>query len=354
MVQWAVASSQDASSVPCGPLLVLTALPSPPKEKLHHRGHSPGYGFGQVHRLTMTIVHKDDLVTQLSSITITKKEYKVYWTRFVVALLLAISSGMSSFILSTFIAIYDPAMSFFNTDNTGINMFSMVYMIFYLPSSLISVFWTERFGVGSAIAVGALMNCLCNWVRFAGAYHPDPNSRYAIVLFGQCIAAFGQPFLLNAPPRIANDWFPIGERDYWMHVMTQANNIGGAIGTVVPAYQVWIDPNSGAYSVHDIRMMLLWQSLAASGIVVLSSIFVRDTPPTPPTADVEIQQQLRPKLDTAEALAKVKKMLIDFASLLRHYNFMVLFTSFSLILGVSWAFMAVVGQMIYPCGYDGE
>jgi hypothetical protein len=221
-----------------------------------------------------------------------------------------------------------------------------------LPCSLLAVFWSERFGVGASIIVGATLNALCCWVRYAGAYHDDATSRYGIVLFGQCLAAFGQPFLLISPPRIANDWFPVEERDYWMHLMTQSNNIGGAIGTLIPAYQVFVDPETYAYSVEDIYYMLLWQAITSTGILLLTLLFVRNEPPTPPTADVEIQKKLRGKVDTAAAFAKVVSMVYDFGTLLSNQNFNVLLTSFSCILGVSWAFMAVVGQMVYPCGYD--
>lgn len=81
----------------------------------------------------------------------------------------------------------------------------MVYMIFFPPCSLLSVFCTERYGVGVA------MNVLCSWTRVGGSYHPGKPIRFGLVLLGQCIAAFGQPFLLNAPPRVANDWFPVDE-----------------------------------------------------------------------------------------------------------------------------------------------
>lgn len=288
---------------------------------------------------------------RIADISIAPKEYQLYWFRWVVALLLCVSSAMSSFILATFIAIWFVAVDFFATDNLGINMFSMVYMIFFLPSSLLSIFWTERFGVGSAIAFGALMNFLCCWMRVGGSYHSDPYSSYSIVIAGQCIAAFGQPFLLNAPPRIANDWFPVHERDYIMHVMTQANNIGGALGTIIPAYQVFVDVD-GSYDRNDISRMLIWQGVASTGLLILSLLFVRSRPPTPPTADVEIQLKLRKEVDTAAALKTVFQMLRDFGTMLQHFNFNILLASFSCILGVSWAFMAVVGQMVYPCGYD--
>ena len=38
--------------------------------------------------------------------------------------------------------------------------------------------------------------------------------------------------------------------------------------------------------------------------------------------------------------------------ILRDWNFILLFLAFSFSTGVSWVFLAVVGQLIGPCGYD--
>lgn len=298
---------------------------------------------------------EDQLTERIKNITVSsrdEKDFKRDPMRWVVALLLCLNSAMSGFILSTFIAIWFVAVDFFGVDNLGINMFSIVYMIFFFPCSLLSVFWTQRYGVGSAISVGAVFNFLCCWVRVGGSYHGEKWASYGIVLFGQCLAAFGQPFLLNAPPRIANDWFPVDERDYVMHIMTQSNNIGGALGTVIPAYQVIVDPITYAYSRDEINRMLIYQGAASFVIMLLTMVFVRNRPPTPPTADVEIQLKLRENTTTAAALATVMQMLRDFRTLLSSLNFCILLSSFACIVGVSWAFLAVVGQLVFPCGYD--
>ena len=38
--------------------------------------------------------------------------------------------------------------------------------------------------------------------------------------------------------------------------------------------------------------------------------------------------------------------------ILRDWNFVLLFLAFSFSTGVSWVFLAVVGQLIGPCGYN--
>jgi len=237
-------------------------------------------------------------------------------------------------------------MDYFTTNSLGINMFSIVYMIFYFPASILSIFVTERFGVGVAIVLGAMANFLCCWIRYAGSLQQqdDPMKAYQIVLFGQILAAIGQPMLLNAPSRIANDWFPIGERDIVMHVMTQANNIGGAMGCLIPAYQV--------FQFSDFSDILRNQSIAGTIILVLSFLFIRKRPITPPGVEVEKQILIRSELDTEKVIQLIIQMFKDFRTMLQNKNFVLLLLSFSFEIGVAWAFMAVVGQMIGPCGYD--
>lgn len=165
--------------------------------------------------------------------------FAVYPQRFVVALVYCLSSALSSYILSTFVTVWVLSMDFFGVSSMGINAFSLVYMAFFLPGSILSTYVMERYGLAPTIALGAAGNMVCCWWRYGGSTIGDHNvpARYAMVLFGQIIAAMAQPALLNAPPRLANDWFPPRERDYAMWITTQANTLGNAIGCLLPAYQ---------------------------------------------------------------------------------------------------------------------
>jgi hypothetical protein len=85
----------------------------------------------------------------------------------------------------------------------AINMFSIVYAIFYIPGSIISIALYAKYGLSKCTLFGAVFNFLCCWIRVAGSYSSVPYTAYAVMLFGQIFAAIGQPSLLNAPPRLA-------------------------------------------------------------------------------------------------------------------------------------------------------
>ena len=92
-------------------------------------------------------------------------------------------------------------MDTYGVDSLSINMFSLVYAIFYIPGSMISIALYARFGLSHCIIGGAFFNFLSAWIRTFGAFSFDPVAAYKVQLFGQIFAALGQPLLLNAPPR---------------------------------------------------------------------------------------------------------------------------------------------------------
>ena len=93
------------------------------------------------------------------------------------------------------------AMDTYGVNSLAINMFSMVYAIFYIPGSMLSIALYAKFGLSHCIVGGAFFNFLSAWVRTFGAFAFDPTTSYNVQLFGQILAAIGQPLLLNAPPR---------------------------------------------------------------------------------------------------------------------------------------------------------
>ena len=131
-----------------------------------------------------------------------------------------------------------------------------------------------------------------------------------------------------------------------MHIMTQSSNIGVGFGAIIPVYQALL----GA----DIPFMLMWIAVAATGILILSGFLVPYSPPVHADYDAVHQDELRSKVDVVNILGIYKQMLSDFYTMFQNRNFVLLFVSFSVQVGISWVFMAVVGQMIGPCGYSPD
>jgi hypothetical protein len=128
--------------------------------------------------------------------------------------------------------------------------------------------------------------------------------------------------------------------------MTQSNYIGGGLGAILPAYQVFLGS--------DIAYMLIWIGVAATVILILTIFVSPYTAPVHADFDAVYQDQLRSKVDVTNILGIYKQMGEDFYNCFQNRNFVLLFMSFSIQIGISWTFMATVGQMISPCGYGTD
>ena len=126
--------------------------------------------------------------------------------------------------------------------------------------------------------------------------------------------------------------------------MTQSNNIGGGFGSIIPAYQV--------ASGRSISFMLLWQAIAGTAILLLSFFVAPFRPPVHAEYDSFHQEKLRASVDVSSVITIFSQMIRDFGTMLCDSNFIMLLSAFSIQTGISWVFMAVVGMLIGPCGYD--
>ena len=116
------------------------------------------------------------------------------------------------------------------------------------------------------------------------------------------------------------------------------------------------------FAVHEpdqIPRLYDWQ-LPVWIIIAAASWWVcQDKPPSPPSASAAHQWATRAKIQ-AEPLpegvsrnwAALYVAWADTKQLILHANFMYLAISFSLLTGIGWTFLTIVGQLLEPCGYS--
>jgi sugar phosphate permease len=68
---------------------------------------------------------------------------------------------------------------------------------------------------------------LGNWIRYAGAR--ANGGIYGVVMFGQILTGFAQPFVLAAPTRYSDLWFTESGRISATALASLANPFGGAV-----------------------------------------------------------------------------------------------------------------------------
>jgi len=160
-----------------------------------------------------------------------------------------------------------PAARFYGVSDLQIGLFSMAFMIAFVPLS-IPVSWViDTYGFRIAVSFGAVLMAVFGILRgLAGA-------NYTLVLLSTIGIAIAQPFLLNAWTKVAARWFSADERATAVGLVTIANLIGAAVGMVLTPILILSMPIPS--------VQLIYGALAAIS-AVLFVVFARENPPTPP------------------------------------------------------------------------
>jgi MFS transporter, FLVCR family, MFS-domain-containing protein 7 len=73
--------------------------------------------------------------------------------------------------------------------------------------------------------ISAALILIGNWIRYGGA----KANVFGVVIFGQVLIGFAQPFVLAAPTRLSDLWFTDRGRITATAVASLANPFGGAV-----------------------------------------------------------------------------------------------------------------------------
>jgi len=99
-------------------------------------------------------------------------------------------------------------------------MMSLLYMIWYTPVSFLANYILDKYGprLGvffiakkNKVSIGICLTVVGTWIRCL-----IPES-YWFVLLGQSFCSLGQPFILNAPAKVAANWYAPKEVFYTNH-----------------------------------------------------------------------------------------------------------------------------------------
>jgi MFS family permease len=208
----------------------------------------------------------------------------------------------------TFSPISDITQHFFGSNSyyssiTGVNMLANIFLIFYLPGTLLCVFLKKRLKLKKTFLVGGSLTVAGGFLRYIAMLSKDSlgsSTTYWIVFLGQALAALAQPIFMNMPPAVASIWFPVKERDIATTIGSMCSPIGNAIGQIFPILFVTEYSNDALDDDHyDIKgmedLMLVELILTAIPLVIVFFAF-RDEPPTPPSHSTKLKQKVKQSL----------------------------------------------------------
>ncbi|KAF2104371.1 MFS general substrate transporter [Rhizodiscina lignyota] len=255
------------------------------------------------------------------------QEYRVYRRRFFGLTQLILLNIIVSWDWLTFSALSTTSAEYFDVSETAINWLSTGFLFAFVIVSPV-VIWTLNRGPKEAIIVSSILILIGNWIRYAGAR--ATGGHFGVVMFGQILIGFAQPFVLSAPTRYSDLWFSDKGRISATAVVSLSNPFGGALAQLIDP--LWASKAS------DIPNMILWVSIMSS-IACIPSFFVPAAPPTPPSASSTV-----PKISLQKS----------FHLLLHSPFFWLGFAPFSIYVGFFNSISSLINQILGPYGYSED
>jgi MFS family permease len=183
-------------------------------------------------------------------------EYRVYGYRWVVLAVFMLVNLIIQMLWISYAPITSLAASYYGVSDLWIGLFSMSFMIAFIPLSLPAAWVIDTRGFRVAVGFGVVMM----------------GSSYPLALASTIGIAVGQPFLMDSWTKVPANWFGQRERATAVGLVTLASMLGIALGMVLTPIL--------AATLSIATVQLVYGLLAAVGAVAFLAL-ARERPATP-------------------------------------------------------------------------
>ncbi|XP_077395103.1 choline/ethanolamine transporter flvcr2a isoform X3 [Festucalex cinctus] len=266
-------------------------------------------------------------------------ETKLYKRRWFILFLFCLFSMSSSMMWLQYGIISNIFQHFYGTDDLAINWLSMIYFFTYVFFIGPILWLLDNRGLRELIVVGSAFNCIGAWIKTSTA-RPDS---YAVTFLGQFVCSVANVFILGIPSRLSSLWFGQQEVSTACSIGVLGNQMGIAIGFLIPPILV---PNVDDVEelAHHIKIMFYISAGVATIIFILVVIVFQEKPELPPT-QAQAQARCIPP-ESYSYLASIQRLV-------RNKPFMLLVVSYGLNVGCFYAVSTLLNRMIIE-HYPGE
>ncbi|KAK6332705.1 hypothetical protein TWF696_002730 [Orbilia brochopaga] len=201
--------------------------------------------------------------------------YRIYRRRWLGLITLMLMNIMISWGWIAFAPVSESTRLFFRLEHvSSVNWLSTVILLSYICISPLAIYSLNRFGVRAALIFAAGFSVAGVWLRYVGARVNSSNGgHFVVVMLGQILIGFGQPFVLGAPAFYSDLWFTSKGRVTANALISLSNPLGAALGQLIDPFLV-AQPG-------DIPNMLLYTAIITT-VVTSPILAVQSRPPTPP------------------------------------------------------------------------
>ncbi|OTA20902.1 hypothetical protein BTJ68_15371 [Hortaea werneckii EXF-2000] len=97
----------------------------------------------------------------------------------------------------TFAAVSSTSATYFSVSDSSINWLSTGFLFAFCPVAPLVIWTLNRYGPKASILASSALVLAGNWIRYGGTR----SNSFGVVIFGQVLIGFAQPFVLAAPTR---------------------------------------------------------------------------------------------------------------------------------------------------------
>ncbi|KAM4522200.1 choline/ethanolamine transporter flvcr2b isoform 4-T4 [Odontesthes bonariensis] len=268
-----------------------------------------------------------------------RAETKLYHRRWLMLFLFSAVSASNACTWLQYSIISNIFMRFYNIDSLAIDWLSMIYLLTYIPLILPVLWLLDNRGIRDVVLVGSAFNCIGAWIKI-GSASPD---MFPLTFFGQFVCSVATVFVLGIPSYLASVWFGETEVSTACAIGVLGNQLGIAIGFLVPPILV---PNVDDMDelAHHIRTMFFITAGVATFLFILVVFVFQERPIIPPT-----QAQATARSIPPEQYSYMASIL----RLLRNKPFILLIITYGLNVGCFYAVGTLLNRMIIE-HYPGE
>lgn len=267
-------------------------------------------------------------------------ETKRYLSRFAVLAVFSLYSLVNAFQWIQYGIIANIFTNYYNVSDVMVDWLSVVYMVAYVPLIFPATWLLDKKGLRMTALLGAGLNAVGAWVKCASV---GPNL-FWVTMTAQIICSVAQVFILGLPSRIASVWFGPSEVSTACATAVLGNQLGVAIGFLLPPVLVPNTADDKELMGHNISIMFYGTAAISTLLFFLTVFVIKDKPPLPPSKAQAVLCGI-PDEDYS-----YKKSIIN---LFKNKPFILLLISYGIMTGTFYSVSTLLNRMIIT-HYPGE
>ncbi|XP_054443596.1 heme transporter FLVCR1 [Pteronotus mesoamericanus] len=260
--------------------------------------------------------------------------------RFVVLLIFSLYSLVNAFQWIQYSIISNVFEGFYGVSSLHIDWLSMVYMLTYVPLIFPATWLLDTRGLRLTAMLGSGLNCLGAWIKCGSVQ----QHLFWVTMLGQSLCSVAQVFILGLPSRIASVWFGPKEVSTACATAVLGNQLGAAVGFLLPPVLVPNTQNDTDLLAHNISTMFYGTSAVSTFLFILTVIAFKEKPDYPPS---QAQAALQ---DSPPEEYSYKKSI---RNLFKNIPFVLLLITYGIMTGAFYSVSTLLNQMILTY-YEGE